>query len=117
MLAKGRLRAKQPQLCQALECRVQPHHRFLIAQILTHVDFLAESIEQVQAEIEQRLRASYQEEVQLLLSISSIKLTSAATIISEIGVDMLRFPSEKHLASWAGICPGNKESGGKRLER
>lgn len=115
LLAKGRLRAKLPQLRQALEGRVQPHHRFLIAQILTHIDFLAEAIEQVQVEIEQRLRASYQEEVQLLLTIPSIKVTSAATIISEIGVDMSRFPSEKHLASWAGVCPGNKQSGGKRL--
>jgi transposase len=115
LLAKGRLRAKLPQLRQALDGRVQPHHRFLIAQILTHIDFLTESIEQVQTEIEQRLRTSYQQEEQLLLTIPSIKVTSAATIISEIGVDMSRFPSEKHLASWAGVCPGNKQSGGKRL--
>ncbi|HEU5227615.1 MAG TPA: IS110 family transposase [Ktedonobacteraceae bacterium] len=115
LLAKGRLRAKLPQLRRALDGRVQPHHRFLIAQILTHLDFLTESIEQVQAEIEQRLRTSYQEEEQLLLTIPSIKVTSAATIISEIGVDMSRFPTEKHLASWAGVCPGNKQSGGKRF--
>jgi transposase len=115
VLAKGRLRAKLPQLRQALEGRVHPHHRFLLAHILAHLDFLTEAIEQVQIEIEQRLQTSYQEEVQLLLSIPAIKLTSAATILSEIGVEMSCFPTEKHLASWAGLCPGNKQSGGKRL--
>lgn len=113
-LARGRLRAKLPQLRQALEGRVQPHHRFLISQILTHIDFLEEAIEQVQAEIDQRLRAS-KEAMELLQTIPSIKPLAAATIIAEIGTDMSCFPSAKHLASWAGVCPGNKQSGGKRL--
>jgi transposase len=113
-LARGRLRSKLPQLRQALEGRVQAYHRFLSSQILTHIDFLEETIEQVQAEIEQRLRAS-REALELLQSIPSIKPTAAATIIAEIGTDMSCFPSAKHLASWAGICPGNKQSGGKRL--
>lgn len=113
-LARGRLRAKLPQLRQALEGRVQAHHRFLISQILTHIDFLEEAIEQVQAEIDQRLRDT-KEAMELLQTIPSIKPLAAATIIAEIGTDMSCFPSAKHLASWAGVCPGNKQSGGKRL--
>jgi transposase len=113
-LARGRLRAKLPQLRRALEGRTQAHHRFLLAQMLTHIDYLEESIAQVQAEIEQRLQG-YEEAVTLLQTIPAVKATAAATIVAEIGVDMRAFPSAKHLASWAGVCPGNKQSGGKRL--
>jgi transposase len=114
-LARGRLRSKIPQLRQALNGLVQPHHRFLVDQILAHIDFLEEAIAHVQQEIEQRLQV-HQEEVALLQTIPSIKANAAATIIAEIGTDMSRFPSAKHLASWAGVCPGNKQSAGKRLK-
>jgi transposase len=113
-LARGRLRAKLPQLRRALEGRTQAHHRFLLAQMLTHIDYLEEAIAQVQAEIDQRLQG-YEEAVTLLQTIPAVKATAAATIVAEIGVDMRAFPSAKHLASWAGVCPGNKQSGGKRL--
>ncbi len=113
-LARGKLRAKLPALRQALDGRIQPHHRFLLERILAHIDFLEESIAQIQQEVEQRLRP-YEEAMTLLLSIPGIQEVAAAAIISEIGVDMERFPSAKHLASWAGLCPGNKQSGGKRL--
>ncbi|GHO89431.1 transposase [Dictyobacter formicarum] len=79
-----------------------------------HIDFLDDALEQVQTEIDQRL-GTYAEEVQLLQSIPSVKANAAATIIAEIGTDMSRFPSAKHLASWAGVAPGNKQSAGKRL--
>jgi transposase len=113
-LARGRLCKKKAELSRALDGLVQPHHRFLISQILIHIDFLDEALEQVHAEIRQRL-GTYAEEVQLLQSIPSVKANAAATIIAEIGTDMSHFPSAKHLASWAGIAPGNKQSAGKRL--
>jgi transposase len=113
-LARGRLRAKLPDLRLALEGRVQPHHRFLLKRILAHIDFLEESIEEVQREIEERL-APFEEAVVLAQSVIGIQATAAAALVAEIGTDMSRFPSDKHLASWAGVGPGNKQSGGKRL--
>ena len=113
-LARGRLRAKLPALRQALEGRVQPHHLVLIGQILAHVDFLEESIAQVQEAID-RCQAPYTDAVELLQTIPGVGAVVAAAIVAEIGVDMSRFPSAKHLASWAGVCPGNKRSAGKRL--
>ena len=112
-LARGRLRAKLPDLQRALEGRVQPHHRFLLKRILAHIDFLEESIEEVQQEIEQHL-SPFEEAVTLAQSLPGIGATAAAAIVAEIGTDMSRFPSDKHLASWAGVSPGNKQSGGKR---
>ena len=113
-LARGRLRAKLPDLRLALEGRVQPHHRFLLQRILAHITFLEESIAQVQQEIEQHL-APFEEAVTLVQSVVGIGPIAAAAIVAEIGTDMSRFPSDKHLASWAGVSPGNKQSGGKRL--
>jgi transposase len=113
-LARGRLRAKLPELRLALEGRVQPHHRFLLTRILAHIDFLEESLAQVQQEIEQRLRP-FEEAMVLAQSVTGIQELAAAAILAEIGTDMSRFPSDAHLASWAGVCPGNKQSGGKRL--
>ena len=113
-LARGKLRAKLPQLRQALDGRLQPSHRFLIERILAHIDFLEESLALVQQEIELALRP-FEEAITLLESIVGIHETAAAAIVAEIGVDMSRFPSAKHLASWAGVCPGNKQSAGKRL--
>ncbi len=113
-LARGLLRKKLPQLQQALDGRVQPHHRILLQHLLAHIAFLEQALEQLQQEIEQRL-PPFQEEIRLLMSIPGIAALSAAGILAEIGTDMSRFPSAKHLASWAGVCPGNKQSGGKRL--
>jgi transposase len=114
-LARGSLRKKIPQLQRALTGLVQPHHRFLVGQILIHLDFLEGALARVQTEIDERLQAE-QKAVELLQTIPSIKANAAATIIAEIGTDMSRFPSAKHLASWAGVCPGNKQSAGKRLK-
>ena len=113
-LARGRLRAKLPDLRRALEGRVQPHHRFLLTRILAHIDFLEESLAQVQQEIGQHL-VPYEDAMTLLQSIPGIQAIAAAALLAEIGTDMSRFPTAKHLASWAGVCPGNKQSGGKRL--
>lgn len=113
-LARGKLRAKLPDLRKALEGRVQPHHRFLLQRILAHIDFLEQSIAQVEGEIEQHLHP-FEEAVHLVLSIAGLQATTTAGILSEIGIDMTRFPSDKHLASWAGVCPGNNQSADKRL--
>ena len=111
-LARSKLRAKLPALRQALAGRVQPHHRFLLERMLAHIDFLEESIAHIQQQVAQRLDP-YEEAMTLLQNIPGIQEVAAA-IISEIGVEMERFPSAKHLASWALVCPGNKQSGGKR---
>lgn len=113
-LARGRLRAKLPELRRALDGRVQPHHRVLLAHQLAHIDFLEATLADLQLDIAQALRP-YDEAVDLLQTIPGIGAVAAAAIVAEIGVDMGRFPSGRHLASWAGVCPGNKESGGKRL--
>jgi len=82
--------------------------------LLAHIDFLEESLAQLQADIDAHL-APYAQAMELLQTIPGIAATAAGAIIAEIGVDMGRFVIAKHLASWAGVCPDNKQSGGKRL--
>jgi len=113
-LARGTLRHKLPQLQEALHGQIESQHRVLLGQIFAHISFLEHSLEHLQQEIEQRL-CPFEEAMQVLLSIPGIQAITAAAILAEIGVEMSRFPSAKHLASWAGVCPGNKQSGGKRL--
>jgi transposase len=86
----------------------------LLGQIFAHIGYLEHSIQHLQLEIEQRL-CPFEEAMQLLLSIPGIQEIAAAAILAESGVEMNRFPSAKHRASWAGVCPGNTQSGGKRL--
>ena len=86
----------------------------LLTRILAHSDFLEESLAQLQAEREQYLDP-FEEAMELVQSVVGIEEIAAASIIAEIGTDMTRFASDKHIASWAGVCPGNKQSGGKRL--
>ncbi|GAC1530435.1 MAG: IS110 family transposase [Chloroflexota bacterium] len=113
-LARGTLRGKIPDLKRAVVGRVHPHHAMLITRILAHLDFLEESIAEVQSTVDEAL-SPLAEAVTLLDTIPGVSTVSASIIIAEIGTDMSRFPSAKHLASWAGLCPGNKQSGGKRL--
>jgi len=114
-LARGRLRAKLPQLRQALVGRVKPHHLVLISQILAHIDFLEQAIAEMQVEID-RCLPPFEKALELLQTIPGIREVAAAAILAEIGTDMSRFPSAGHLASWAGLCPTNKESAGKRMK-
>ena len=118
-LARGRLREKLPLLRRALAGRLQPHQSILLERILAHIDFLEASIAQLQQEIAHALAAAEpmgaEEAVALLQTIPGVSEQTAATLVAEIGTAMSRFPSAKHLASWAGLCPGNHQSAGKRL--
>ena len=112
-LAKGRLRAKKGELEQALVGILKPHHRFLLSELLAHLDYLDESINRVSGEIEQRLRP-FESEVARLDAITGIGQRIAQELLAEIGLDMSRFPTDRHISSWAAICPGKHQSAGKR---
>ena len=113
-LARGRLRAKLPALQQALVGRVKPHHLIVIGQILAHIDFLDQAIDHLHTAIADA-SPPVEEAVALAQTVPGIKAVAAAALIAEIGADMSQFPSAKHLTSWVGVCPGNKQSGGRRL--
>jgi transposase len=112
-LAKGRLRAKLPQLKEALEGRFDPQQGLVVSAILAHLDFLDEQIERLSQLIEEQIRP-FAAAVQLLGTIPGIEIRTAEVIIAEIGADMTQFPSDRQLASWCGQCPGNDQSAGKR---
>lgn len=113
LLARGRLRAKLPALREALNGRVEPTHRLLLRSLLDQIDFLQGEVDRLSVEIDEHL-APYEEQISRLMQIPGVGRIAAATIVAEIGIEMARFPSAKHLASWAGLAPGNKQSGGKR---
>jgi len=143
-LARGRMRSKIPELEKALTGLVQPHHRFVLAQQLEHIDFLDEKVEAISLRIEQQLESmSWPDEpaepdagegteeeapvadaselpltwnaaVALLDTIPGVNRRIAEVMLAEMGLDMSRFPTSDHLASWAGLSPGNHQSGGKR---
>ncbi|NOZ72651.1 MAG: IS110 family transposase [Chloroflexi bacterium] len=143
-LAKGRLRNKLPELEKALIGRMTDHHRFLLRRHLSHIDFLDEEIQTLSQEIAQRIEAmsdasdakppaeqgdgqdaqhnhgdqggllTWNQAIELLSTIPGIDRRIAEMVLAEIGLDMSRFPSARHLAAWAGLAPGNHQSGGKR---
>ena len=139
-LARGRLKKKQAALEEALTGMMSEHHRFLLSQQLALFDFLSQQIEQLNHQIESQVAAmddlssppgpsrqtaaseeeekatplSYEQAVRLLDTIPGIDLTTAEVLVAEIGVDMSRFPTHKHLAAWGGLAPGHHESAGKR---
>jgi transposase len=108
------MRSKREVLEQALQGHLTAHHRFLLKEQLAHIDELDTAIERISTEIAERLRP-FEEQLKRLETIPGIKRRLAEMILAEIGLDMSRFPSSRHLASWAGMCPGNNESAGKRL--
>lgn len=112
-MARGRLRPKRDQLRYALEGTVGQHQRFMLRHLLGHVDFLEGEIAELYKEVESRL-SPLEASLQLLSQIPGLSQRTAEVVVAEIGVDMSRFPSSDHLASWAGLCPGNDESAGKR---
>jgi len=112
-LARGQLRKKLPALREALEGRFDSQHALVVGQILAHIDFLDESIDRLSAAIEEQI-APFAAAVELLCTIPGVQRRAAEVIIAETGGDMTAFASSGHLASWAGVCPGNDESAGKR---
>jgi transposase len=112
-LARGQLRKKIPALQEALEGRFDVEHRLVVGRILAHIDFLDEAIAQLSEAIEEQIRP-FEKAVELLCTIPGVQRRSAEVIIAETGGDMTKFASAKHLASWAGVCPGNDQSAGKR---
>jgi transposase len=112
-LARGRMRAKLPALRQALAGHFRPHHAFLATQILAHLDHLEGTVATLSERIA-ALLAPFADAVQRLDTIPGVNQRTAEVLIAEIGVDMSRFPTAAHLASWAGMCPANNITGGKR---
>ena len=112
-LAKGHLRKKLPALREALQGRFSPRHALMVGTILSHIDYLDEAIEHLSKEIGEAV-SPFAEKIELVKTIPGVDDKTAQSIIAEIGPDMSRFPTHRHLASWAGMCPGNDESAGKR---
>ncbi len=112
-LARGRLRAKRDELARAVVGRFTAHHAFLVTEHLSHLDYLEEAMARVSAAIADRLQED-QAAVELLDTVPGISTRAAQVLLAELGTDLSRFPDARHLASWAGMCPGNAESGGKR---
>ncbi|MDP8938190.1 MAG: IS110 family transposase [Actinomycetota bacterium] len=113
-LAKGQLRRKRALLQQALDGRVCAHHRLLLRELLAHISYLDQAIARVSDEIAERT-GPFAAAIELLRSIPGIQQRAAEVILAEIGADLSHFPSARHLCSWPAVCPGNRESGGKRL--
>jgi transposase len=112
-MAKGSLRGKKDQLEQSLFGLVGKHQRMMISTQLRHIDYLDQEIARLDKEVEEQMRP-FEQEIILLDGITGIGIRSAQVILACIGTDMSRFPSKSHIASWAGLSPGNNESAGKR---
>jgi transposase len=123
-LADRRIKASPQELREALRGRVTHHHRFLLHVHLQHIDFAVSAIQDIDRRVEAVIsrmdeevkagQASFRSLISLLMTIPGIGPLASQAILSEIGLDMTRFPTAGHLLSWAGLCPGNNESAGKR---
>jgi transposase len=112
-MVHGKLRSKIDQLVEAVNGKLTYHHRFLLNLHLENITFMAEQIQELDEEIQERM-IPFQKESNLIQTIPGISSVTASAIIAEIGVDMSQFPDEAHISSWAGISPGNNESAGVR---
>ena len=112
-MAKGKLKKKVDLLEKAVNGKLTNHHRFLLEMHLQNIDHLAKQIKKLDEEIEKKM-VPFQKESKLIQTIPGISEVNASAILAEIGADMSQFPDEAHLSSWAGVCPGNNESAGKK---
>ncbi len=112
-LARGRLQDKKPQLRAALTGRLEKHHRFILSQLLADISFCEEQILELDLEIRIQMK-EYEELIKRLDEIPGVNRRIAEVIVAETGADMSRFGDAAHLVSWAGMCPGNNQSGAKR---
>ncbi len=113
-LVHKRMEAKKPALREALAGHVTAHHRFMLKQLLGQIDHLDRMIETFDARVEEVMSPLEHESVRRLDEVPGFDKRTGQNVVAEIGTDMSRFPSARHLASWAGLCPGNHESAGKR---
>jgi transposase len=113
LLVHPTVRAKKDDLTLALQGRVTEHHRFMLRELLDELEFLERKIENFEARIDQ-VSVPFEPAIQLIDEIPGIGRCIAIAIIAEIGANMKQYPTQRHLSSWAGICPGNNESAGKR---
>ena len=112
-LAHGRIRATKAELEAALRGRVTAHHRFMLRIHLNHLDALNTTIADIDKEVDANVEP-FRAAIEMLTTIPGVSSLAAEVMVSEIGIDMSRFKAEGHLISWAGLCPKNDESAGKR---
>jgi transposase len=112
-LAKGRLKAPREKIVEALRGRVRDHHRFMLQLHIEQIASLEKAIDEIERRLGERLEP-FREAVKLLVTIPGISETAAHVLVSEMGVDISRFPTAQSLISWAGLCPRSDESAGKR---
>jgi transposase len=112
----GKLTATKEELKQALTGRLTPHHVFMLKQMKAHIAYLESQVVLIDTEMDNKME-EFNEELELLQTIPGVAKDGAKRLLSEIGADMDVFPDEHHLASWAGMCPGNNESAGKKSSR
>jgi transposase len=113
-LSRGRLRLKIPKLTEALSGRVTEHHRFMLKLLLDQVEQYEQQVTKLDRRIEEVMSPLQKTALSMLDEIPGIDRRAAENVLAEIGTDMSRFPTSSHLAAWAGLCPGNNQSAGKR---
>jgi len=113
-LSRRRLRLKIPQLAAALDGRVSAHHRFMLKLLLDQIEQYETQVGKLDQRIEEVMSPLEKTALEMLDEIPGIDRRAAQNVVAEIGTDMSRFPTAGHLAAWAGICPGNNQSAGKR---
>ena len=112
-LAKGRLRERRSELEQALRGLMGHHQRYLLTRQLSHLEFLSQEIDDLDREVARRVDP-FEATIQAVDTIPGIGRRTAEIIVAEVGTNMEQFPTPGHLASWAGVCPGNRQSGERR---
>jgi transposase len=112
-LAKGRLRAKLPELRLALDCVISGHHRMMLHDQLARLDLTAADIVRYDGMLEEMVKP-YAKQIDMLCTITGVQRTAAIEIFAEVGPNLSSFPDDGHFASWAGMCPGHNESAGKK---